>query len=252
MDSGNNRRHTFKSLEYFPLGVKWITSAITGIHGREVVKVGIGESRFATVCLDGTTKHWKVPNSVYNPKSPVNLLCQDRFHYNSDGTSTGHEWKPLQEKLFLAQGRVLSVQRDQDTHLPLLKIQPFTDNTERTSHTKHVTHMENTDSQDSLSLFTHTHLQPLSTDMARKTLNDPLELYFNTTVKHNMIDGIEGVKPIPTINKAHRPDSWYAGRMTQRTVPKTSRRPANRKLSPGSHLVSDIGEVPIKDNSGCK
>ena len=65
-----------------------------------------------------------------------------------------------------------------------------------------------------------------------------------------MINGIEGVKPIVAPNKADRTDSWYKGKMTQRTVPSTSRRPAHRTLTAGSHLVSDIGEVPIPDHQG--
>ena len=65
-----------------------------------------------------------------------------------------------------------------------------------------------------------------------------------------MIKGIEGVKPIVAPNKADRTDSWYKGKMTQRTVPSTSRRPAHRTLTAGSHLVSDIGEVPIPDHQG--
>ena len=40
--------------------------------------------------------------------------------------------------------------------------------------------------------------------------------------------------------------------MTQRSVPQVSRRPKGVKVTPGSHIISDIGEVPIPDRHGNK
>jgi hypothetical protein len=169
-----------------------------------------------------------------------------------DGSKTGHEWRSLHEQLHLKQGRIVPVKRDPHTHLQLVHILPFNDVTKDFTRSNFITDMEHLEDSDSIKLFSHTHMQPLSTDMARKTLNDPLEKYFNTTIKHNMISGIEGVKPISNVNKADRSDSWYEGKMTQRTVPSVSRKPAHRNFTPGSHIVSDIGEVPLADRNGHK
>ena len=65
-----------------------------------------------------------------------------------------------------------------------------------------------------------------------------------------MITGIEKVVPARSTNKADRPDSWYAGKMTRRTVPSVSTRPPVVEMKPGSHIVSDIGYLPVADKDG--
>ena len=100
--------------------------------------------------------------------------------------------------------------------------------------------------------FTWTHLQPMSTDMALKVMNHPLERSFNMTVKHGMLKDMEGVGYLKKVNRADRPDSWYNGKMTNRTVPQVSRRPTKVAMTPGSHVVSDIGYVTIPDRNGNK
>ena len=67
-----------------------------------------------------------------------------------------------------------------------------------------------------------------------------------------MLADLQHTKPIKQISKAKRPDSYWSGKMTSRLVPRVGRRPSKIKLTPGSHIVSDIGEVPIKDRSGNK
>ena len=193
MDSGNNKRHSFNTLEYFPLGIRWHKVTITGVHGPQKVEVGVGVAHFATTCTDKTVKHWRVPNSVYNPNSPVNLLCQDRFHYKEDGTKTGHDWRPLVELLHLKVGKSIHIARDSKSHLPLARIYPIANTVNTHIHgdnnptlrpllisSNATTHMQSMNKQDEsgdLQMFTHTHLQPLSTDTTRKIMNDPLEPY---------------------------------------------------------------------------
>ena len=256
MDSGNNKRHSLNRIEYFPLGVRWHKATITGVHGPQTVEVGVGTAHFATKCVDNTTKYWCVPNSMYNPKSPVNLLCMNRFHYKDDGISpTKHEWRPKEQILYIDDGRTVRIAQDHKLQLPLAHIHPYKlpdgHTRDKYAYTK-IDILQKQDLDSTLQCFTHTHLQPMTTDVARMTMNDPLERYFNTTIQHKMLKGLEDAKPIKSINRADRPDSWYQGRMTQRTVPANSRRPTSIKLTPGSHIVSDIGEVPVPDRSGNK
>ena len=254
MDSGNNKRHSFRSLEYFPSGVRTHELSIMGVHGVEKVKVGIGTARFVTVCEDGSEKVWHFPGSIHNPESPVNLLCSDKFHFDESGNDTGHEWRQKKEKLLLRDGRTITVCRDERSHLPLLHVVPL-------SHAKMRAHdtleecavqqwCEKMESETQL--FTHTHLQPHTTTSVRHILNSPLERRFNETIKHGLIEGVKHVAPIRTINRANRPDSWFEGKMTQRSVAKKSRRPEGVKLTPLSHIVSDIGVVPFPDKAGNK
>ena len=49
--------------------------------------------------------------------------------------------------------------------------------------------------------FTWTHLQPMSTDMALKVMNHPLDHSFNMTVKHGMLKDMEGVVPLEKVNR---------------------------------------------------
>jgi len=72
MDSGNNKRHSFRSPAFFPNGVRTHTVSITGVHGVKQVKVGIGVAKFRTKCTDGSVKEWLFPGSILNTESPVN------------------------------------------------------------------------------------------------------------------------------------------------------------------------------------
>ena len=74
------------------------------------------------------------------------------------------------------------------------------------------------------------------------------------TIKHNMIDGLDSnkVKLVSELNRAERPDNWWQGKMTKRTTPQVSRRANRVKVKLGSHICSDIGEVPVKDRNGNK
>ena len=93
--------------------------------------------------------------------------------------------------------------------------------------------------------FTRTHLQPMSTDMALKVMNHPLDHSFNMTVKHGMLKDMEGVVPLEKVNR-------YSGKMMNRTVPQVSRQPTKVAMTPGSYVVSDIGYVTIPDRNGNK
>ena len=75
------------------------------------------------------------------------------------------------------------------------------------------------------SYYTRTQLRTLNTVNVRKILNNPFEKYWNETIEHDMIDGLEKsmVKPVK-YDKGERSDAWYAGRSTKRNVPSTSRR----------------------------
>ena len=49
--------------------------------------------------------------------------------------------------------------------------------------------------------FTQTHLQPMSTDMALKVMNHPLDRSFNMTIKQGMLKDMEGVVPLEKVNR---------------------------------------------------
>ena len=83
-----------------------------------------------------------------------------------------------------------------------------------------------------------------------RILNNPNERYFNKTVENKAIEGLEKVGPVRKVNRADRPDSWYAGKMTRRIVPSVSRRHPVVVMSVGSHIVSDIGYLPVADMNG--
>ena len=80
VDSGNNKHHVLNDIRLFPYGVKYIKVKITGIHGTKEVRVGVGTAYFTTQCSDGTSKRWRHERSIYNPSSPVNLICMNRIH----------------------------------------------------------------------------------------------------------------------------------------------------------------------------
>ena len=259
VDTGNNRHHTFTSAAYFPLGVRYHTLPITGCHGTKSVTVGVGTACFATLSNSGNTILWSVPDSILNPTNPINLLCHDRFHYTTANVRTGHEIHFLKETLTTNTGSVIPVIRDPHSHLPIMRIRPYTTK-EIARHPRSPQYSINThfaallthDTTGSLQAFTHTQLRPITTHTAWRILGCPLERYFNMTINKNMIDGITGVRPLTKHSKGDRPDMWYAGKMTHRTVPQTSRRPDGITLTPGSHITSDIGYVSVPDRMGNK
>ena len=258
MDTGNNRHHCFKSLCYFPKGIRHHKLHITGVHGAQCVKVGIGTAYFTTTSVSGQTQRWIVHHSIYNASSPVNLLCTDRFHYDLSGHKTGHKVDFLEETLTLRDGMVIPVIRDPSSHLPLVSIHPFTTSDHNSAclpsveHTVHTLLHTLNHSSEYRAFFKHTELRPLTSFNAWRILGCPLEKYFNTTLQHDMLEGLKGVKALSTVDRGVRPSMWYAGKMTRRTVPHTSRKPASVTYTPGSHIVSDIGYVSVPDREGNK
>ena len=87
VDSGNNKYHVFNDISLFPKGVKYVNIKITGVHGTETVRVGMGTAYFATECTNGTTKRWRSKYAIYNDSSPVNLICMNKILY-ADGNHT--------------------------------------------------------------------------------------------------------------------------------------------------------------------
>ena len=98
VDSGNNRAHIFRSLLFFPFGVRFHRTRIAGIHGAQDVRVGIGTAYFVTPCAGGKPIAWIFPNTIYNPRAPVNLLCVNKFHYGNKGGRSGHKIDLLERK----------------------------------------------------------------------------------------------------------------------------------------------------------
>ena len=253
MDSGNNKQHLFNTPTYFPLGYTMHTITITGVSGKQRKKVGIGTAFFNTVLGNGTKFTWIVPHSIYDAACPVNLLCMDLFHfYPSTNTRTGHAVQFLNERILLRHGNNVPMPRNKVSHLYLVTLEPLPPHIARSKHFNPTVRtacaqLTSMDTTDSLALYKHNELQPMSTQTALRILNHPHEEYFNTTMKHNMLEHTTKVRPIGKPNRADRPDSYWAGKMTSCNVPQRSRRPANVTLSAGSHIVSDIGEVPIAD-----
>ena len=274
MDSGNNKKHVFKTLNYFPEGVRYHTITITGVGGSRPTKVGMGTAVFSIVCVCGSVVHWRCENSLYNPTCPVNLLCADFFHYDRQDFPTGHEYSMAKQQLVLKCGKVVPVPRDPQSHLPLVHIKPTTtpsaqrDSTtmqkratqlykarnttaSTTSNNSNAGHTASSNNISStVHMFKQTELQPLTARVLFRKLNCPNEIALNKTIQHNMIEGIEKVQPLRSINKADRPDGFWAGKMTRRHTPQQSRAPDRVKYTPGSHIVSDIGFVPVSDKSG--
>jgi len=156
--------------------------------------------------------------------------------------------------LRLDDGRIVKIERDSHTKLPLLEVETVSDRQIDAEEQSEISAIDawvsvlDSDKQ----LFQHTHLQPHTTDSVRKLLGSPNERRFNETIKHGMIDGVKGVQPVRSLNRANREDAWLAGKMTQRSVSKSSKRPSGVKLTTMSHIVSDVGELPVRDRSGNK
>ena len=252
MDSANNKQHAFKVDTYFIDGFRWVTIDLSGCHGRKQVKVGIGTAYFATHSTDGKKQLWVEPNSMYMPSCPVNLLCQDKFHYNKDNVRTGHHVDILNEVLKLKSGSVVPIVRDPRTKLPLVCIHPVNKRkAQRLYSTQHKRESVSPQMKNATIAYTNTHLQPLTTQNVWKTLQFPNEVAFNNTLKHKLIEGIESTLPIKNINRADRPDAWWRGKMTQKRVPHKSNS-SKLDIYPGSHAYGDIGEVPVRDRQGNK
>ena len=161
MDTGNNNQHVFKTDSYFASGMRWHDVSITGVHGAQTVRVGIGTAHFSTTTTDNDTINWKFTNSLYNPKSPVNLLCADLFHYKKDGTDTGHTYLMKEEILLTKAGKAIPVVRDIASKLPLVKLHTVHKSVlyqthARTQHTLNA-NLAKLDSKPVNALYTHTH-----------------------------------------------------------------------------------------------
>ena len=253
VDSGNNKHHVLNDIRLFPYGVKYINVKITGIHGTQAVRVGIGTAYFTTQCSDGTSKRWRHERSIYNSSSPVNLICMNRLHYidKNNTVDSGHEVRFKHQRISLKNGRSILMPRDRKTDLHVIKMQiePIASTRESVDAFVH-----EVDTRTNVEcMFTRTQLRPMNTNNVKNILNNPLEKYFNTTIEHNMIEGIDKAKVHPVKeSKPDRSDSWYAGRMTRRRVPNKGRKTSNRKVMTGSHIVSDIGVLPMPDRHGNK
>ena len=105
------------------------------------------------------------------------------------------------------------------------------------------------DAQFALAYYTHTHLNSLNTKSVVSILNHPSAETFNETLRHKLIDGLKQIKPVSS-ERSQRDDAYWAGRMTNRHVPGVSRRPPNLRMGVLTHIVSDIGVVPVKDRHG--
>ena len=119
MDSGNNKHHCLRDKAFFPEGVRPVVLSITGAHGKQDVQVGVGTAQFLTKCADGSLAEWSFPNTIYNPKSPVDLLCMDLFHHKSGRTQhkTGHCVDFIDGKLHLQSGRSCDMPRNPTSRL---------------------------------------------------------------------------------------------------------------------------------------
>lgn len=261
MDSGNNKQHLFNTPTFFPLGYTMRTINITGVSGTQARQVGIGTAYFTTTLSNNTPYTWTFPNSIYDPHCPVNLLCMDLFHFNSNSYPTGHKVSFIDEQIQMRFHHHISMPRDTNTHLYNVTLHPLSESQARqlttsshsaTPHNMHLQSLLHDEACNHLVMFKHTELQPMNTKTALRILNNPSEEYFNRTIQHQMLDHTTTVKRIKQVNRAKRPDSYWAGRMTSRNVPQRSRRPRGVKITPGSHIVSDIGEIPIPDRHGNK
>ena len=233
LDSGNNKHHCFTDLVFFPEGVTYITLRITGIHGDRDVRVGKGVAQFYTTCTDGSRANWSFADSLYNPQSPVTLLCLDRFHHFPNGQRTGHHVDLLNTSLHLSSGRTCLFTLHPVSKLNIIGVYPRA-----------------LDEPAVTQLFKRTQLRDLSTRAALARLGQPLEEYFNMTLKHDMVDGISHLSPASSGRHARRTDGWYAGKMTLRNIPQVH---ARNPTHPGSDIYTDIGgPVPVPTRDGYK
>ena len=261
MDSGNNRQHLFNTTAFFPLGYTMQNINITGVSGTQRKQVGIGTAYFTTTLSNSTVYTWCFPNSIYDPHCPVNLLCMNLFHFTSTNVKTGIEVSFVDSRIKMLRGAYVPMPRHPASHLYLVTSLPVTrkhalshapSHNATKSSTTHIKSLLYSEACNNIVAYKHTELQPMNTNTALRILNNPLEPHFNIMVKHHMLADMNNVHTIKSTNKADRPDHYWAGRMTSRNVPKKSRRPDSVKLTPGSHIVSDIGEVPIADRHGNK
>ena len=233
MDSGNNKHHCFTDPIFFPTGVKWGYLNITGAHGTQRVRVGRGIAQFYTERCDNTLASWSCPDSILNPSSPVNLLCMDRFHHRYPSREpTGHEVRFLGNVIELKDGRCTPLPQHPTSNLYLLRLLPrVLESTEITV------------------FFKRTQLRELTSAAAIRRMCYPNEEHFNQTLKHNMLNGTSGLRPVPVGYLKGRDAAWFAGKMTQRSIPRSSgkRRPSR----PGSDIYTDIvGPFPVATREG--
>ena len=237
MDSANNKHHCLRDLAFFPGGVRQVVLSITGAHGKQDVKVGIGTAQFLTECSDGSIAEWSFPNTIHNPSSPVDLLCMDLFHFHNGcpAKPTGHTVEFRDNELTLKSGRKCRMPRNESSRLYELEILP------RALHDPRCT-----------MLFKNTQLRRLSTRSALQRLGYPLEEHFNLTLKHGMLKGIEQLAPASTGVSKQRDDAFYHGKHTQRQIPHFSNS-GHYPTCPGSDIYSDIaGPFPVPTREGHK
>ena len=179
MDSGNNKQHLFNTPTYFPLGYTMHTITITGVSGKQRKKVGIGTAFFNTVLGNGTKFTWIVPHSIYDAACPVNLLCMDLFHfYPSTNTRTGHAVQFLNERILLRHGNNVPMPRNKVSHLYLVTLETPPPHIARSKHFNPTVRtacaqLTSMDTTDSLALYKHNELQPMSTQTALRIFNHP-------------------------------------------------------------------------------
>ena len=112
----------------FPKGVRYVNIKITGVHGTEDVRVGMGMAYFATECTDGTIKRWRCEHAIYNKNSPVNLICMNKILF-VDGNhtiETGHDVNFKSQYIALKKGRKITMKKNNRTELYEIKMMPET------------------------------------------------------------------------------------------------------------------------------
>ena len=107
---------------------------------------------------------WAVPNSMFNPNAPVNLLCVNVFHYDSEGHTTGHEIQLLHQCMQTSCGKRVAIANDASTRLPLMCTKPM-----KREHAERI--RERTRARAATlrastptALYVHTHLNTLTTE----------------------------------------------------------------------------------------
>ena len=87
-----------------------------------------------------------------------------------------------------------------------------------------MSHLSKRENDCNLQPFKHTELQPMTFETVNAIMNNPLEKYLQMTIKRKMMSDLPNNIKLPTkLNRASRSDHWYAGKMTQRSVPQVSR-----------------------------
>ena len=271
VDSGNNLRHVFRDRRYFPGTLKWKNLKIAGVHGPQVVKVGVGTACFTTMTTSGRKYAWQFPDSLFNPKCEVNLLSVNRFHFTAkdDKEYTGHEVHLIDEAVYLNCGEAVETPRDKKSKLFLMRMQWVKSREKRLFRTllQNQSKWRSTKAfhalvdaigeKDDLNMFfSSSHmLKPTSAEIVSEILNHPVAKVLDLTLRHKMIDGIKTAGRLKiTDNKyavVKRRDAYWQGRMTEKHVPGVSRRPPSVEVARGSHITSDIGgPLAVKDRKG--